>query len=381
VTDGLAYYSDGGAPPPAAGGPASNQAPDTPSPPLGNASPLWWRAWHPVAHAEDLPAEGPAQVLIGGQPWVVARLDGRLVAFADQCPHRLAPLSAGSVKRAADGSARLACAYHGWQYDAAGQCDLIPALGRSGNVSKRARLRPAHGVTEAYGLIWLAPEEPLSPLPAFPEWDDPAMTRARSRTARTQASAGQLVDNFLDAAHFPFVHAASFGVADDGPLAAGEVTSYGAGDGWLVTGVFDTPYRDGGTVVSHRVIKSAGVSGSAHVRLELPGVTIGILLACQPEDHAATRVYKLITRSDVAGDAGRLDAFIKEEDQILAEDLAILERYPSPLLPLDPRAEVHSRADRLSVAWRRLLAGAAARVQADAEGAAAAPASAVAAGA
>jgi len=334
--------------------PAVTSAARRPVAPLGNTSPVWRRAWHPVAHAEEVTADGPARVLVGGQPWAVARFDGRLAAFEDQCPHRLAPVSAGSLTRTAAGETRLTCAYHGWRYDAAGRCDLIPALGREGPVSSRARLRPAYGITEAYGLIWLAPEEPLGALPAFPEWHDPAMTRAKSRTVRTRASAGQLVDNFLDAAHFPFVHAASFGVADDGPLEAGTVTA----DGWLATGVFDTPYRDGGAVVSHRVIKTAGVSGSAHVRLELPGVTIGILLACQPEDDDTTRVFKLITRSDIGGDDGRLETFIKEEDQILAEDLAILERYPSGLLPLDPRAEVHSRADRLSVAWRRLMASA-----------------------
>jgi phenylpropionate dioxygenase-like ring-hydroxylating dioxygenase large terminal subunit len=324
--------------------------------PLGNGSAVWRRAWHAVGHAEEFSGETPARVLVAGQPWVVARLDGRLAAFEDQCPHRLAPLSAGNITRAADGSSRLACAYHGWRYDAGGRCDLIPALGREGNVSRRARLRPAHGVTEAYGLLWLAPEEPLAPLPAFPEWEAPGMTTARSRTVRTGASAGQLVDNFLDAAHFPFVHAASFGVADDGPLAAGEVTTDSLA--WQVSGVFDTPYRDGGTVVSHRVIKTAGVSGCARVRLELPGVTIGILLACQPEDTGTTRVFKLITRSDIGREDEQLESFIKEEDQILAEDLAILERYPSGLLPLDPRAEVHTRADRLSVAWRRLMAAA-----------------------
>ncbi len=323
--------------------------------PLGNTSPVWRHAWHPVAPAEDVASGAPAKVLLAGQPWVIARLDGQLVAFADQCPHRLAPLSAGHIARAADGSARLTCAYHGWRYDPAGQCDLIPSLGRQGNISKRARLSPAYAVREAYGLIWLAPQEPLGPLPAFPEWDAPEMTRARSATVRTRASAGQLVDNFLDAAHFPFVHAASFGVSDDGPLAAGAVST----DAWLVTGLFDTPYRDGGVVVSHRVIKTAGVSTSAHVRLELPGITIGLLLACQPESAESTRVFKLITRSDIGADAGRLAAFIAEEDQILAEDLAILERYPSGLLPLDPRVEVNTRADRLSVAWRRLMATAA----------------------
>jgi phenylpropionate dioxygenase-like ring-hydroxylating dioxygenase large terminal subunit len=323
--------------------------------PLGNASPLWRRAWHAVAHAEEVTAEAPLPVLVAGQAWVIARLDGRLTAFEDRCPHRLAPLSAGHLVTEADGTHRLACAYHGWRYDAAGRCDLIPSLGRHASISKRAQLRSAHAVTEAYGLVWLAPDEPLAPLPVFAEWDAPGMTSARSRTVRTRAGAGQLVDNFLDAAHFPFVHAASFGVADDGPLEAGDVTS----DGWRLTGVFDTPYRDGGTVVTHRVTKSAGPNGTAYVRLDLPQVTIAILLACLPEDAGSTRVFKLITRSDIDGDPARLERFIQEEDQILAEDLAILERYPSPLLPLDPRIEVHTRADRLSVAWRRLMADAA----------------------
>jgi vanillate O-demethylase monooxygenase subunit len=322
--------------------------------PLANTSAVWRRAWHAVAHAEDVTGEAPVQVLVAGEAWVLARLDGRLAAFRDACPHRLAPLSAGRISRAADGTARLSCAYHGWRFAADGQCDRIPSLGRDGNISKRARLIPAHGVTEAYGLIWLAPSEPLAPLPEFPEWSAPGMTAARSRTMRTRASAGQLVDNFLDAAHFPFVHAASFGVADDGPLAASHVST----QSWRVTGVFDTPYRDGGTVVTHQVTKTAGPNGTAHVRLDLPGVVIGILLACQPEADGSTQVFKLITRSDIGGDSGRLEMFVKEEDQILAEDLAILERYRSALLPLDPRVEVHTRADRLSVAWRRLMADA-----------------------
>jgi vanillate O-demethylase monooxygenase subunit len=148
---------------------------------LGNTSPVWRRAWHAVAHAEEVTAEAPVQVLIAGEEWVITRLDGRLAAFEDRCPHRLAPLSAGHITAEADGTARLACAYHGWRFDAAGRCDLIPSLGRQGNISKRARLRPAHGVAEAYGLIWLAPDEPLAPLPAFGEWDAPGMTSARSR--------------------------------------------------------------------------------------------------------------------------------------------------------------------------------------------------------
>jgi vanillate O-demethylase monooxygenase subunit len=324
---------------------------------VNNLDPVWRHAWHAVAL--DSEVAQPYQAWVAGSPWVIARLDGRLVAFEDVCPHRLAPLSAGRIDTAPDGSGRLTCGYHGWRYDAAGRCDLIPALGRVGDVSKRAVLRPPYAVTEAYGLVWLAPEEPLAPLPAFAEWSAPGMDRARSRVVRTTAGAGQLIDNFLDAAHFPFVHAASFGVAD-GPLETGDVTT----NGLMVAGVFKTPYRDGGAVVSHRVIKTAGPSAIAHVRLELPGVTIGILLCCLPESATSTRIFKLITRSDLGGDPVRLETFVKEEDQILDEDLAILERYPSAELPLDLRAELHTRVDRLSVAWRRVMAAAVTRTAA-----------------
>ena len=46
----------------------------------------------------------------------------------------------------------------------------MPPIGAHDHLPKRADLTPAWGVTEAYGFVWLAPEEPLAPLPEFPEW-------------------------------------------------------------------------------------------------------------------------------------------------------------------------------------------------------------------
>jgi vanillate O-demethylase monooxygenase subunit len=321
-------------------------------PPLTNGSPVLRRAWHAVALSHEVPLEEPVQVWVAGQPWVLARIDGQLVAFVDRCPHRLAPMSAGRIVTAEDGGGRLACGYHGWRYRTDGRCDLIPALGKSENISKRAVLRPAFGVGEAYGLVWLAPEEPLTDFPVFPEWTAEGMDRAMSRVVRTPVGAAQLVDNFLDAAHFPYVHAGTFGVDDGEPLGAGEVLV----DGLQVTASFRTAYRDGGSVVEHTVTKSVGPSTVVHLRLDLSDATLGILLACLPETERSTRVFKVLTRDDLAGDAGRIEEFVKEEDQILAEDLTILERYPSPALALDPRVEVHSKVDRLSLAWRGVMA-------------------------
>ena len=330
-------------------------------PPLTNTSPVLRAAWQAVALSEEVGTEEPVQVWVTGQPWVLARLDGRLVAFADRCPHRLAPMSAGRITTADDGSSRLACGYHGWRYDGDGRCDLIPALGKTERISRRAALSAPAGLAEAYGLVWLAPEEPLAPFPAFPEWEGGDVgDRARSRVVHTRVGAAQLVDNFLDAAHFPFVHAGTFGVDDDEPLGTGEVVT----EGLSVTAAFTSAYRDEGTVVEHRVIKTAGPSSTVHLRLELPGATLGILLACLPESETSTRVFKLLTRDDLAGDPGRVEAFVKEEDRILEEDLAILERYPSAALALDPRVEMHIRSDRLSLAWRAVMAAAVRRTSA-----------------
>ena len=95
-----------------------------------------------------------------------------------------------------------------------------------------------------------------------------------------------------------------------------------------------------------------------HLRLDFPrsGATIGILFCCTPERAGVTRVYKLVARNDLAGDTASLVAFVAEEDTILAEDLRILERYDHDTLPLDRTVEVHTRADRLSLGWRSLMA-------------------------
>jgi phenylpropionate dioxygenase-like ring-hydroxylating dioxygenase large terminal subunit len=326
-------------------------------PPLANTTPVWKRSWVAVAHAAEVPDNTPVQVLVAGDAWVLTRMDGMLTAFEDRCPHQLSPLSAGTVTRAEDGTPRLSCAYHGWRFDGTGRCDLIPGRGRRPRFGQRAGLRRAHGVTEKYGLIWLAVREPLTPLPEFPEWAGDAAGRARSRTVRTQASAGQLLESFLDAAHFPFVRAASPEAAGAG-AGAPDAERPGAGrvatDGWRVTGVFTTPDRGGGEAYAHRVIKTAGPHATAHARLELPRATIGILLTCQPEDGGSTRVFTLITRAGQGADGAR---FVTAADQVLAADLAALERRAPALLPLaDGAGAVPARPDRLSVAWRRMMA-------------------------
>jgi len=324
---------------------------------LENTSSALAASWIAVATSEELGSD-PLQVWALGEPWVVARLgrDGALAAFADRCPHRLAPMSAGRV---VDGA--LQCGYHGWRFDGEGLPLAIPALGEAATLPPRACLRSVAAVAEHLGLIWIAIEDPLAPLPALTGWGDPSVIIASCEIVRTPVSAVQLIDNFMDAAHFPFVHAASFGVADAFEVTSDEIVR----DDWLVRSTFSAPYQnhDDPLVVTgehplvqeHTVTKVgyAGCNAGLELRFPLTGGVFGIVYACQPESSTSTRVFKVMARNDV--DAAGMEQCIKDEDAILQEDLQILERFTSMTLETDLTVEVHTKADRLSVAWRRLM--------------------------
>lgn len=328
---------------------------------LDNTSPCLAAAWHPVAVSDEVGAE-PIGVLLLDRAWVLVRLGGEVRAFEDRCPHRLAPLSAGSVD-----AGRLVCRYHGWAFDDGGACTRIPANGGDGPVPARACLARPAGVVERYGLVWLAPEAPVCDLHEFPEWDDPAFVRAATAPRRTPAGALQLADNFLDAAHFPTVHTQTFGTPEAAYVSPHEVER----SGWEVRTTYRAPYRnhDDPLVASgehpliqdHVLTKVGRPAAAVRLTLDFPvtGDRLAILFACQPETATSTRVYKQMARSGYgsgADVAGRVAELIAYEDLVLDEDLAILERYRDRSLALDLKVEVHSRADRLSVAYRRLLA-------------------------
>ena len=118
-------------------------------------------AWHPVARSADLrPGANIVAGFAEGQELALWRAaDGTAQAWENRCPHRSVRFTLGQVI-----DNRLACAYHGWQYEAgSGQCASIPAhpaMQAPRNVCART-----FGTTEAAGMLWvrLSPEAP--PLP------------------------------------------------------------------------------------------------------------------------------------------------------------------------------------------------------------------------
>jgi phenylpropionate dioxygenase-like ring-hydroxylating dioxygenase large terminal subunit len=142
-----------------------------------------------------------------GVPLVLFR-DGSGLAGAllDRCPHRNVPLSLGRVAN----SGHLECAYHGWQFDASGQCRLVPGL--EGEAAERERRCPSARVREQEGLVWVCPA--LGEEPDQPPFEI-GLDRLRDhaiviREVEANATLHATVENALDVPHTGFLHRGLF---------------------------------------------------------------------------------------------------------------------------------------------------------------------------
>jgi phenylpropionate dioxygenase-like ring-hydroxylating dioxygenase large terminal subunit len=324
---------------------------------LSNVDPALRRCWHPVARPAEV-TDQPRQFMLLGEPWVLYRAEGRIVAFSDRCPHRRAPLSLGHCEAGV-----LQCAYHGWRFDPAGACIDIPALGQAASLPPAAQLSPPAGLVEAHGLVFLAPEAPLTPLGSIPEADDPSFQAGELPTQVARASAGLLADNFLDVAHFPFVHAGTFGAGE-----AAEVPSYAvARDDWSFTMSYEHAFanrEDPGVAAGIRPLVQTRrlayrLTAPFHLRLRIDFIEAGganvIGFFIQPESADSCRLFTTLWRDDLSGDPVRLADAVSFEVAVLQEDLRIQESFAELVLPLGRTDEVHTRADRTTLELRRVL--------------------------
>jgi phenylpropionate dioxygenase-like ring-hydroxylating dioxygenase large terminal subunit len=386
--------------------------------------------WLPIAADADV-GPRPRAVVAAGVPLVVLRpaAGADPVVFADRCPHRLVPLSAATLAggrlRCAyhgwefDGSG--ACVTLPSQPGhAPPRADLVPGprvrvaagtvyvhagdvartLGDPGGLltNEDPALRRAwhpvalaaeppgpvtllgetydlaarpdvYGVRERWGLVWLAPEEPVTELFADPDADDAAYVGAWLPPARTPAAAGVVADNFLDVAHFPFVHAGTFGAAEETVVPRYEVTVEAHGCRSVQEQWFDNP-QDPAVAAGVRPLRQRRRATYVHrapfqllLRLEEldAGAVKTILFFAQPESRSSTRIYTKMLLHGVGGvaDPGP-DVLAREvafEEAVLAEDLALQRAMRVSGLPLRMRDELHVRADLLGVTLRRTLAG------------------------
>jgi len=313
--------------------------------------------WHPVALASALTVGGRIAVRLLGRELVVWRgADGVARATEDRCPHRGTRLSIGSV----DGD-ELVCAYHGWRFAGDGRCLHVPAHPAL-EVASQARLcARTHRAEERYGLVWICVGVPAKPVPPFPEFDDPHLRIVHCGPYDVDAAGPRIVENFLDMAHFAWIHGGILGEHPHTEVCDYRVDPFDDGAGGI--GVIATGCRfwqprtnslaHGGSEVeySYRVLRPLTA-----ILTKLPeaqdGFREAISLHVQPLEEERSRVFIILAMTNFADSDESLRAF---QDTIFAQDLPILENQRPKKLPLAKEAEQSMACDRLSLAYRRLL--------------------------
>ncbi len=309
--------------------------------------------WFPVATTAELAEQRKVPFrLLDGRYLLLASNDGPVTAFADTCPHRGAQLSLGAF----DGD-HLTCGYHGWVFRADGTCVARPAHPHQ-PVPAACALQPLH-VQAAYGMWWVCLGAAPRNLPAFPGWDTRAQEVPTFGPKHLVASGPRIVENFLDVAHFPFVHADYLGAVPntevreceivhvDGGVEARDVVFWQPRPGPHSTQGGDVRY---GYRVDHPYAASLWKLPSEVDGGELAG--FALLIAASPMSETECRVWMMTAVNDPDLDAEEFNAF---NGTIFGQDITVVQSQEPKRLPLDPRAELHQRADRLSLAYRRWL--------------------------
>ncbi len=164
------------------------------------------RWWYPVSRTSEL-GRKPLAVTLMDTPLVVFRdASGTPSVVLDRCGHRNYPLSLGKVTD--DGL--LQCGYHGWSYDGAGRCLLVPGLREPRPQSTRHV--PAYATVEQDGFVWAWGEPDAEPTRrpfALPVVDGRGAGETVFR-ADLDSTLRASLENTLDVPHTAFLHGGLF---------------------------------------------------------------------------------------------------------------------------------------------------------------------------
>lgn len=153
--------------------------------------------WHPVCRARDLLPGHARPIEILGEKFTLYRgATGAPHAVEFRCPHRRAQLSVGWVE-----GDDLRCRYHGWRFDASGQCVEQPAEDRPFCANVKMASYPAR---EYAGLIFVFLGTGAPPIfPEYPELAEPGVIVADPPEV-LPCSFWNRLDN--DHPHVPWTH-------------------------------------------------------------------------------------------------------------------------------------------------------------------------------
>jgi len=172
-----------------------------PGTPMGD---LMRQYWIPAIRSDELPAPDcpPLRVKLLGEELIGFRtMSGKVGLIQNACPHRGASLFFGRNQEEG-----LRCVYHGWKFDATGQCVDMPSEPAESNFKNKVRAR-AYPCVERNGVIWayMGPRQEPPPLPHF-ESNLVDSGSVRVQLTLRECNWMQALEGDIDTSHLGFLH-------------------------------------------------------------------------------------------------------------------------------------------------------------------------------
>lgn len=218
----------------------------------------------------------------------------------------------------------------------------------------------ALAIQARYDYLWVCPSgTPARPLFEFPEFSQPGRRIVDCGGVGVAVSGLRVIENFLDMAHFPFVHTGSLGEVPHTEVADYRVQVEPATDEiWATDCRFWQPrssaaHSSGCDVLyKYRVMQplTAMLYKSSHRAGELDAIGLFV----QPLDDEHVIAHTLLAYYDNVSSDAELISF---QQTIFGQDKPILENHALKRMPLEGRAEIPTRGDMTSVTYRRWLKG------------------------
>ena len=215
-------------------------------------------------------------------------------------------------------------------------------------------LRPLP-VKPAYGYLWTSLGDPPPDLFAMPDFDNPRRRNMNAGSVMVATSAPRAVENFLDLAHFPYVHEDVLGV-----LPHTEVVDYDVEivDGEIIATNCDffvpvAALNRGPAVTRYRYrVPHPYCVMLYYDTASDPSLEDVIALFIQPMTEERVRAHNYMGVIDDDSSNNQIKVY---QLLIFGQDKPILENQNPKRLPLDPRAETPIRADKSAIVYRRWL--------------------------
>jgi vanillate O-demethylase monooxygenase subunit len=308
--------------------------------------------WYPIAVADKVGSQPVAATLLD-QKLVIYRTRRGLTVANNLCLHRGVPLSMGWME-----GDHIVCKYHGFHYDSTGQCVEIPA--HPGAAIPAKLCLQTYPVQIRNGLVWTCLSgKPANEIPDLPQWLDATYQTAIPDPIDLKAAAGRQLESFLDVAHFAWIHHGTFGDRNN-PFVPGypvERTRTGLHIEYRST-VGDYLRQDGTAYAANDgVLRVFDVTlpFSALLIVHMPdGALLVILNSASPVSARQTRLFPLLMRN--YDQTEPVQPFIDYNNKIFEEDRDVVQGQCPEDLPIDLTEEVHIRADRTSIEYRKELA-------------------------